>query len=81
MIRLAFTDRAPDYESLSEKAANVKRRAARLKDSIRFYELKDEKKTQNYQEAGDIKQLKASLLMLRQLINRFVNNPLFQNRA
>lgn len=79
MIRAAFAEQVTDYEIISEKAADVKRRASRLKASIRFDELKDEKKRTNYQEAGDLKQLKVSLVLLRQLINRFVNSPMFQN--
>jgi hypothetical protein len=79
MIRLAFVEKATDYETIAEKAADVKKRASRLRGSIRFDELKDEKKRTNYQEAGDLKQLKISLILLRQLINRFVNSPMFQN--
>lgn len=78
MIRVAFTEQSPDYERLSSKAADVKRRAARLRESIKFYEIKDEKRNQIYQDAVNSKQLKESLLMLRNLINRFVNSPLFQ---
>ena len=78
MIRLAFADGKPDYETLSEKAANVKKRASRLRESIKFYELKDEKKNQNFQDAANSQQFKESLLLLRRLIVRFVNSPLFQ---
>lgn len=77
MIRVAFADQL-DYEILAAKASDLKRRAARLRDSIRFYELKDEKKSQTYQDAVNTTQLKQSLLTLRRLINRFVNSPLFQ---
>lgn len=77
MIRVAFADQL-DYELLAGKAADLKRRATRLRESIRFYELKDEKKNQTYQDASNTTQLKQSLLTLRRLINRFVNSPFFQ---
>jgi hypothetical protein len=79
MVRLAFTDRGLDYESLSEKAGDIMKRATRFRANINFSQLKDEKKIQKNPNAVDGEQLKASLLMLKHSISSFVNNPLFQN--
>jgi hypothetical protein len=79
MVRLASTDRGLNYKSISEKASEITKRATRFKDNINLSQLKDEKKIQKNQNAEDGEQLKASLLMLRDSISRFVNNPLFQN--
>lgn len=79
MIRTAFTDRTMDYDILSEKASDIKRRATRLKSSIKFYDDKEERKSLRIQDAADDKQLKATLVVLRQLIGRFVNSPVFRN--
>ena len=79
MIRLTFTDRPLVYESLSEKAAEIKKRAARLRAVLRFTPPKDEKLLPKNPEAVDGEQLKSSLLMLRHSISSFVTNPLFQN--
>jgi hypothetical protein len=79
MVRLASTDQGLNYKSLSEKAAEITKRATRFRDNINLSQLKDEKKIQKNQNAEDGEQLKASLLMLRDSISRFVNNPLFQN--
>lgn len=79
MVRLAFTDRGLNYESLSKKAADIMKCATRFRANINFSQLKDEKKIQKNQNAVDGEQLKASILMLRHSISRFVNNPLFQN--
>jgi ABC-type oligopeptide transport system substrate-binding subunit len=79
MVRLASTDRGLDYESFSEKAADIMKRATRFRANINVSQLKDEKKIQKNQNAVDGEQLKASLLMLGHSISRFVNNPLFQN--
>jgi hypothetical protein len=79
MVRLFSTDRGLDYESFSEKAADIMKRATRFRANINVSQLKDEKKIQKNQNAGDGEQLKVSLLMLGHSISRFVNNPLFQN--
>jgi hypothetical protein len=83
MIRAAFTARTLDYDSLSDKAADLKKRASRLKNSIKFYdekdEVKDERKSLKSSDTVDDKQLKTSLIALRQLIGGFVTNPVFQN--
>jgi hypothetical protein len=79
MVRLASTDQGLNYKSLSEKAGEITKRATRFRDNINLSQLKDEKKIQKNQNAEDGEQLKASLLMLRDSISRFVNNPLFKN--
>jgi hypothetical protein len=80
MLRTAFAkERAPDYDSLSEKAADIKRRASRLKATIKLPPPREERK-QKQQEITDSEGLKASLLELRDLIGSFVTNPYFQKK-
>jgi len=78
MIRECFDTRLPDYESLSEKAADIKRRAARLSTTIKFADVKDERKSQRNQDELDREKFKSSLLVLGTLITKFVTNPFFQ---
>ncbi len=79
MLRTAFKERTPDYDGLSEKAADIKRRASRLKSIIRLPPPRDERK-QKLQEIVDTEGLKTSLIELRDLIGSFVNNPYFQKK-
>jgi hypothetical protein len=79
MLRTAFKARVPDYDSLSEKAADIKRRASRLKATIKLPPPRAERK-QKLQEIVDDKGLKAALVELRDLIGSFVNNPYFQKK-
>jgi hypothetical protein len=78
MLRTAFKERAPDYESLSEKAADIKRRASRLKTTIKLPPPREDRKQKP--EIVGVEGLKASLLELRKLIGSFVNNPYFQKK-
>lgn len=81
MLRTAFTGRTPDYDSLSEKASDLKRRASRLRSIIKLPPPRDEKKKNlNSEAAVDNKAFKVSLVMLRDLIGSFVNNPYFQKK-
>lgn len=79
MIRAAFSDQALNFETLSDKAADIKKRATRLKATIRLPPPKEEKKSLEDQERDGLEQLKASLLLLRKSIGGFVNNPFFQH--
>lgn len=79
MIRAAFSEQAIDFESLSDKAADIKKRATRLKATIKLPPPKDEKKSLEDQERNGPEQLKAALLLLRKSIGGFVNNPFFQH--
>lgn len=79
MIRVAFSEQSLDFESLSDKAADIKKRATRLKGTIKLPPPKEEKKSLENQESSSPEQLKASLLLLRKTIGGFVNNPFFQH--
>ena len=81
MIRVAFAAEGLDYDGLSEKAAEMKKRANRLRDSIKLSEGDGEEKEHRSEETFDDIRLKTSVLVLRNLVRSFVTNPLFQQNA
>lgn len=81
MLRAAFTGQAMDYDSLFEKAGEMKKRANRLRESIKFSEDDGEEKEHRSQEIFDDIRMKTSVLVLRNLVRSFVTNPLFQQNA
>ena len=81
MIRTAFATEGLDYDGLSEKAAEMKKRANRLRESIKFSEGDGEEREHRSQETFDDIRLKTSVLVLRNLVRSFVTNPLFQQNA
>jgi hypothetical protein len=80
MLRTAFAERAPDYDSLSEKASDIKKRASRIKSMIRLPPPREERKQVKLVDAANHDELKESLVMLRNLIASFVNNPYFHKK-
>ena len=81
MLRAAFTGQALDYDTLYEKAGEMKKRANRLRDSIKFSNGEGEDKEHRSQETFDEVRVKISVLVLRNLVKSFVTNPLFQQSA
>jgi hypothetical protein len=78
MVRATFSGQSPDYGFLSEKAGEMKKRANRLKESIKFTESEAEEKSRLDDGPYDESRVKISVLVLRNLVKSFVTNPLFQ---
>lgn len=81
MMRAAFPkDASPalDYARISKSAAEINRRAARLKLNLQLPDASsDDHPAADPEIAGD-RELRASLLALDNLIMGFVNNPTFR---
>ena len=69
---------APDYARLSEAAAEVSRRAARLKSNLFAAESEKKSKAEGVEEK-DQPELKSLLSALDAALARFVSSPMFQN--
>lgn len=70
---------ALDYKRISATSAEIKKRAARLKNNLAFPEPAEERKESAKEVvAFDAAQLKTSLTTLDNLIMSFVENPVFQ---
>ena len=78
MVRATFSGQAPDYGFLYEKSGEMKKRANRLKESIKFTESEGEEKTRLDDGPYDESRMKISVLVLRNLVKSFVTNPIFQ---
>jgi hypothetical protein len=75
------SNRALDYGLISEAAAEVKKRANRLKSNLALPQPKDDEKSQKKQDEldqPDDEQMKTLLLAFRNHIASFVTNPLFE---
>ena len=72
------SDAAVDYERLSAAAAEINKRATRLKSNLFPSELKA-RAEQGVQEAKEQQDLKSLLSELDATITRFVHNPMFEN--
>ena len=75
---------ALDYKRVSTASAEVRKRAARLRENLSFPEAEDdasaaEAKAQKPEVVFDAAQMKASLSTLDELIVSFVTNPVFQS--
>jgi hypothetical protein len=81
MIRAAFAAEGLDYDSLYEKAGEMKKRANRLRETIRFPEDEGEYREHRSEGTFDDVRLKTSVLVLRNLVKSFVTNPLFKQSA
>jgi hypothetical protein len=81
MVRATFSGQAPDYGFLHEKAGEMKKRALRLKESIKFTESEDEEKSRLDDLPYDESRMRISVLVLRNLVKSFVTNPLFQENT
>lgn len=68
MIRLISGGDTLDYRLISNRTAEIKKRAARLKANLRFPESEVDEKGQNNRATPDGEQVKASLLTLDEVI-------------
>ena len=82
--RAASNAAALDYKRVSTASAEVRKRAARLRENLSFPEAEEdasaaEAKAQKPEVVFDAAQMKASLSTLDELIVSFVTNPVFQS--
>jgi hypothetical protein len=70
---------ALDYEQISKDAAEVKKRASRLKGSLLLLEPDRGEKPQKSREERATEELKPAIGQLNELVNSFVWNPVFQH--
>jgi hypothetical protein len=69
---------ALDYALIRDEAAEVKRRATRLKDTLSLPKLEEERRADKGEEAPGPEGLKAAVTSLDAMVNSFVWNPVFQ---
>jgi hypothetical protein len=81
MVRATFSGQTPDYGSLYGKAGEMKKRANRLKESIKFTESEGAEKSRLDDGPYDEARMRISVLALRNLVKSFVTNPLFRESA
>lgn len=70
---------APDYGQIKKNAAEVRKRASRLKTNLLLPEPDRDEKLQKSREAFDSEELKTAIDALDALVKRFVWNPVFQH--
>ena len=71
---------APDYASIADTTAEIRKRASRLRDNLRLPQGPPEKvKPPEYKQAFDVARMKAALLSLDGSIMSFIKNPIFNN--
>lgn len=70
-----------DYKNLSQMAAELSKRASRLKINLLLPRTKKTEKTDKNANALSADQLKAKITELNKALIRFVTNPLFQRDA
>ncbi len=70
-----------DYKNLSQMAAELNKRAARLKINLLLPQIKETEKKDKSANALSADQLKAKITELNKSLVRFVTNPLFQREA
>lgn len=74
----AFEAAQPDYGQITEQAAEVRRRAARLKATLALPAVKDEQKPKSAAGAHTPEGIRAAITSLDALVKSFVWNPIFQ---
>lgn len=76
----AASNRPPtDYQIISVKAAEIRKRAIWLKENLALPESKDDKKNTKDRAADETGEIKELVLKLSQKINSFISSPFFRN--
>ena len=72
---------APDYASIADTTAEIRKRASRLRDNLRLPQAASEEATKPPlpRQAVDAARMKAALLSLDGSIMSFIKNPIFKN--
>lgn len=81
MMGAVMREASPDYGLISEAAAEIRKRAARLKSNLSLPEpeKKEAGKGAEYRRPEDAAQMRAALLLLDRALVSFVKNPAFKN--
>jgi hypothetical protein len=78
LVDTASAADGPNYRTLTEMAAEIRKRARRLKDNISLPPPDDDQPLEKTEGEISVEEMKAALLMLSGRIVSFVTNPLFQ---
>ena len=80
MMEMTFSNNVLDYKLISEASAEIRKRAARLKSNLPLPEAEKDVVGQPLKGWDEINrgQMKPALLVLDDLVMRFVMNPIFQ---
>ena len=80
MMSTTMSAAVPNYASIADTTAEIRKRASRLRDNLRLPQGASEKPTKppEYRQAVDAARMKAALLSLDGSIMSFVKNPIFK---
>ena len=78
IVRAASAANGLDYKFISDAAAEIKKRAGRLKSNLALPDSQENEKSQKNEGELDKEQVKAALSTLCNRIESFVKNPLFE---
>lgn len=80
MMSGAMSAATPDYASIADTTAEIKKRANRIRDNLRLPKADSEEaaKRPEYRQAVDAARIKTALLSLDGSIISFIKNPIFK---
>ena len=78
IVRAASATNALDYKFISDAAAEIKKRAGRLKSNLALPDPEEDEKSRKNEGELDKEQVKAALSTLCNRIESFVKNPFFE---
>lgn len=77
VLQASASSAKPDYERICESAAEIQKRATRLKSNL--FPPKSKKQSKKDQPSPEGQELKSLLTLLDNSISSFTQNPMFQN--
>jgi|SRR6185503_2698639 len=77
VLQAPATIAKPDYERISESAAEIQKRATRLKSNL--FPPKSKKQKKEIEPGPEDQELKSLLTLLDKSLSSFTQNPMFQN--
>lgn len=80
MMSAAMSAATPDYESIADTTAEIRKRANRIRDNLRLPKADSEEATKRpeQKQAVDAARMKAALISLDGSIMSFIKNPIFK---
>lgn len=80
MMSAAMSAAAPDYASIADTTAEIRKRANRIRDNLRLPKAESEEATKRpeHKQAIDAARMKAALISLDGSIMSFIKNPVFK---
>ena len=78
VMRTVFVTKIVDYKQISNGAAEIRKRALRLRQNLVLPKVNEDADNQKYSDVSSDQQLKASLLSLDHSVMSFVTNPVFK---